>query len=58
MKRLDIARMEEWIGDLRAGDEVLLCGTVYTARDAVHKRFAALMEQGEPLPIELVGAVI
>lgn len=58
MKRLDIARMDEWIGDLRVGDEVLLCGTVYTARDAAHKRFVALMEQGEPLPIELSGAVI
>lgn len=58
MKRLDIARMNEWIGDLRVGDEVLLCGTVYTARDAVHKRFAALMEEGKPLPIELENAVI
>ena len=36
---------------LRAGDRVLLTGTLYTARDAAHARFAHLLERGEPLPI-------
>lgn len=38
---------------LRAGDRVLLSGTVYTARDAAHKRLCALLDQGEPLPFDL-----
>lgn len=36
---------------LRAGDVVRLTGTVYTARDAAHARFAELQQRGEPLPI-------
>jgi fumarate hydratase subunit beta len=43
---------------LRAGDRVLLSGTVYTARDAAHKRICALLERGEPLPFPLEGACI
>ena len=43
---------------LRAGDSVLISGTIYTARDAAHKRLCALAERGEPLPIELRDAVI
>ena len=36
---------------LRAGDVVYLTGTIYTARDAAHARFAKLLENGEPLPV-------
>ena len=36
---------------LRAGDVVYLTGTIYTARDAAHERFAQLLQRGEPLPI-------
>ena len=43
---------------LRAGDRVLLSGTIYTARDAAHKRLFELLDQGKPLPFELKGAVI
>ena len=43
---------------LRAGDEVLISGTVLTGRDQAHKRLCALIEQGHPLPVELAGAVI
>lgn len=43
---------------LRAGDTVTLTGTLYTARDAAHKRIVAAMEQGEPLPFQLDGAAI
>lgn len=43
---------------LRAGDTVLLSGTVYTARDAAHKRLCALAAEGRPLPFEIEGAVI
>lgn len=43
---------------LRAGDRVLLTGTVYTARDAAHKRIFELLDAGEPLPFPLRDAVI
>ena len=43
---------------LRAGERVLLSGTVYTARDAAHKRLAALLKAGQPLPFPLEGACI
>lgn len=43
---------------LRAGDIVKLSGTVYTARDAAHKRIFELLDKGEPLPFELDGACI
>ena len=43
---------------LRAGDSVLLSGTVYTARDAAHKRLCELTAQGKPLPFPIEGAVV
>lgn len=49
---------DEVIAKLRAGDQVLLSGVIYTARDAAHKRLVALIEQGEELPIDLRNQVI
>lgn len=43
---------------LRAGDSVLLSGTIYTARDAAHKRLVELVEQGKELPFPIEDAVI
>lgn len=43
---------------LRAGDRVLLSGTIYTARDAAHKRLFALLDEGRPLPFDLRDAII
>lgn len=58
MKKINLPLSDEVIRDLKAGDEVLLSGTVYTARDAAHKRLLALIEKGEPLPFELSGQTI
>lgn len=44
--------------ELRAGQRIALTGTVYTARDAAHKRIFELLDRGESLPFELDGAVI
>lgn len=52
------AELKKRIAEIHAGDEVFLSGTVYTARDAAHKRIRALLEAGEPLPFPLEGAVI
>ncbi len=43
---------------LRAGDTISLTGTIFTARDAAHKKIVAAMEAGEPLPFDLHGASI
>lgn len=48
----------ERASQLRAGDRVLLTGTVYTARDAAHKRLIAALDSGQALPFPLAGAVI
>lgn len=44
--------------ELHCGDRVLISGTIYTARDAAHRRLCRLIEAGEPLPIELRDQVI
>lgn len=44
--------------DLKVGDRVLLSGTVYTSRDAAHKRIMSMIEKGEKLPYEIENAVI
>jgi fumarate hydratase subunit beta len=44
--------------ELRTGSRILLSGTVYTGRDAAHKRIAQLMAEGKPLPFDLDGAAI
>ncbi|MBR4887787.1 MAG: fumarate hydratase C-terminal domain-containing protein, partial [Clostridia bacterium] len=51
-------QLKELAPTLRAGDRVLLSGTVYTARDAAHKRMFAQMAAGEPLPFEWDGAAV
>ena len=43
---------------LRAGDTVLLSGTVYTARDAAHQRMMELLDRGESLPFPVEGSAI
>lgn len=48
----------EKLEPLRAGDTVFLTGTIYTARDAAHKRLIEMIENREPLPFEVKDAVI
>lgn len=43
---------------LKAGDYVYLSGTIYTARDAAHKRMKEALDQGQKLPFNLKGSVI
>ena len=49
---------KEVLKELRAGDYVYLDGTIYTARDAAHKRMTESLEKGEALPLALEGNVI
>lgn len=43
---------------LKAGDYVYLTGTIYSARDAAHKRMSESLAKGEPLPFDIKGNVI
>ena len=43
---------------LRCGESCLITGTIYTARDAAHKRLCELAAKGEPLPFDIEGAII
>ena len=49
---------KEDLSPLRAGDTVLLSGTVYTARDAAHKRMMELLDAGEALPFPVEGSAV
>lgn len=43
---------------LKAGDIVLITGTIYSARDAAHKRLVEALERGEQLPVDLTDQII
>ncbi|MDO4485756.1 MAG: Fe-S-containing hydro-lyase [Bacillota bacterium] len=46
------------IKDFRAGDKVLVTGTIYTARDAAHKRITEMLERGEDVPFAIKNSII
>ena len=58
IRKLTAPLSREDVLSLRAGDQVLLSGVVYTARDAAHLRLVEAMERGEALPLPLQGQVI
>lgn len=58
MKRLRAPLSEADARQLRAGDEVVIDGAVYTARDIAHKRLCEAIERGQPLPIPLEGSIL
>jgi len=56
--RITTPLTQEKIGALRAGDVVLISGTLYTARDAAHKKIYDLLLSGQTLPFDLKDALI
>lgn len=48
----------EKVRKLKAGDSCLITGTIYTARDAAHKRLCALIDDGEQLPFDVKDSII
>lgn len=57
-KHISTPLTEETAASLRAGDYVYLSGTVYTARDAAHKRMAEALAAGQPLPFDIKNNII
>jgi fumarate hydratase subunit beta len=58
IKKLKAPLSTKDVEDLHAGDNVLITGIIYTARDAAHKKLVELLDKGEKLPFDMEGAVI
>lgn len=43
---------------LQSGDELTISGTIYTARDAAHKKLIEMLDRNEPLPFDVVGQIL
>ncbi|MCR4925608.1 MAG: Fe-S-containing hydro-lyase [Clostridiales bacterium] len=56
--KINTSQIKEWSPKLKAGDRVLLSGTVYTSRDAAHKRIVESLDNNADLPYSLDGAVV
>lgn len=57
-RKIKLPLTRELAKTLRAGDSVLVTGTVYTSRDAGHKRMCESLAKGEPLPFDPENATI
>lgn len=55
---VNVPLSEEDVHSLKAGDYVYLTGTIYTARDAAHKRMQEALDTGEELPLKMENNVI
>ena len=56
-KHLNVPANTEELAELKSGDYVYLTGTIYTARDAAHKRMYETLLDGKELPVDVKGAV-
>jgi fumarate hydratase subunit beta len=57
-KKITTPLTDAMVQQLRAGDQVLISGSILAARDQAHKRLCERIEQGQPLPVDLTGAMI
>ena len=58
IKKIGLPLTGEVIKELKAGDDVLLSGVIYVARDGAHKRMIEALELGKPLPFDIKGQTI
>ena len=58
VKKINLPLTDETIANLKAGESVLITGSMLTGRDAAHKRLFELIEQNQPLPVDIAGEVI
>jgi fumarate hydratase subunit beta len=57
-KKVALPLTEDTLKELRAGDNILLTGVIYVARDAAHKRLVAALDEGKPLPFDIRGQTV
>ena len=58
VKKITTPLNQTEIAQLKAGDEVLISGIIYTGRDAAHKRLAEMLEKKEPWPVDFSNQII
>lgn len=58
VKKIALPLTDEILKDLKAGDNLLLTGVIYVARDAAHKKMIEALDQGKPLPFDIKGATV
>jgi len=58
IRKITLPLSKEDVKSLNAGDELMLTGKMFTARDAAHKRLCELIDVGKPLPVDLTGQTI
>lgn len=56
--KITLPLTKEKIAQLKAGDSVYLTGELLTARDAAHKRFYDMVQNGEKMPVDISGQVV
>jgi len=56
--RLTPPLTDEMVKTLVMGDQVLVSGVIYTARDAAHKRLMELLDAGKQLPVDFKGQIL
>lgn len=58
VKKIRLPLTDEMVKSLKTGDDLLLTGVIYVARDAAHKRMMSALDQGKPLPFDIRGQTI
>ena len=58
VRKVELPLTDDTVRELKAGDSVLLTGTMYVARDAAHRRMVAALDRGERLPFDISGQTI
>ena len=57
-KHFTVPMTKEEVKSLKSGDYFYLTGTIYSARDAAHKRMYEALEKNEPLPFNIENNII
>lgn len=57
-KKITLPLTGKTIAELKAGDNLLLTGTLYVARDAAHKKMIEALDKGESLPFDIKGQTV
>jgi fumarate hydratase subunit beta len=58
VKKVTLPLTEKTLAELKAGDNLLLSGVLYVARDAAHRRMTETLDRGEPLPFDIRGQTL
>jgi len=58
VKKVTLPLTEKTLEELKAGDNLLLSGVLYVARDAAHRRMIDTLDRGEPLPFDIKGQTL